>query len=99
MRGKGERLAMRVRHGMGPAGAAVAAAIATLSVGMIAAGLMLQRFFDPEVIGALSLFLWPAWLLGAMLTFFGLVAFAVAVFTTAASFGLSALRRTSVQAR
>lgn len=97
MRGKGELLGMRMRQGGGPAGAAAAAGIATLAVGMIAAGLMLQRFFDPEVIGALSLFLWPAWLLGAMLTFFGVVAFAIAALSTAASFGLSAVRRSPVR--
>ena len=93
MRGKGEWLGTRVRQGAGPAGFAAAAAVAALAVGMIAAGLMLQRFFDPEVMGALSIFLWPAWLLGAMLTFFGVVAFAVAALSTAASFGLSAVRR------
>lgn len=97
MRGKGERLALRVREGAGAAGAAVSAFVAALAVGMIAAGLMLQRFFDPEVLGALSLFLWPAWLLGAMLTFFGLVAFALAVVSTAAGVGLSALRRTPLR--
>ena len=96
MADKGERLALRVREG---AGTALAAAVAALAVGMIAAGLMLQRFFDPEVIGALSLFLWPAWLLGAMLTFFGLVAFAVAVVSTAASLGFSALRRDPARVR
>lgn len=94
MRGKGERLALRVRDGSGPVGAAVGTVVAALALGMIAAGLLLQRFFDPEVLGALSLFLWPAWLLGAMLTFFGLVAFALAVLSTAAGVGLSALRRT-----
>lgn len=97
MGAKGERLGLRVRQGAGPAGAAAAAVVAALAVGMIAAGLMLQRFFDPEVIGALSLFLWPAWLLGAMLTFFGVVAFAVAALSTAASLGLSAARRAPVR--
>ncbi|HWH31599.1 MAG TPA: hypothetical protein VNU01_02900 [Egibacteraceae bacterium] len=97
MRGKGERLAIRIRGGRGGVGVAAGAAVATLAVGMLAAGLMLQRFFDPEVMGALSVLVWPAWLLGAMLTFFGLVAFAIAVVSTAAGVGLSALRGAPAQ--
>lgn len=79
--------------GSASTGAATSTVLAALSLAMIAGGLLMQRVFDLEVLGALSLLLWPGYLLGAMLLFFGVVGFVVAMLSTAATMGVVAVQR------
>jgi hypothetical protein len=86
---------VQTRDAIGAAGSAVAAASAALGVVLLLAGAALQRAFDPEVIGALTLFLWPAWLLGAVLMVGGVAAFGLGVLSAAATTGLVLVRRST----
>lgn len=84
---------VQTRDAIGAAGSAVAAASTALGAVLLLAGTALQRAFDPEVIGALALFLWPAWLLGAVLMVVGVAAFGLGVLSVAATTGLVLARR------
>lgn len=84
---------VQTRDAIGAAGSAVAFASAALGALLLLAGTSLQRAFDPEVIGALALFLWPAWVLGAALMVVGVAAFGFGVLSVAATTGLVLVRR------
>lgn len=86
---------IQAREAVGAAGTAVAAVAAALGAMLLIAGAALQRAFDPEAIGALALFLWPGWALGAALTVAGVAAFGFGILSVAATTGLVLVRRGS----
>lgn len=87
---------VQTREAVGAAGSAVSAVAAALGAILLIAGAALQRAFDPEVIGALALFLWPAWALGAVLMIAGVAAFGFGILSLTATAGLVLVRRGAI---